>query len=295
MSPRIPPRQNAIPSKAAARKPAPAPPAKGKTPSSTKAAKPSPNTLTYRGGAILDKPVIRNIYLGDYWQSAAGKAEVTENDAFATDLVTGPHMSVLAEYGVGKGSFAGSITVAGKPTALKTADIEALLKAQLAKATRPFDPQTIHTVILPPGCTIDSDDGKSTEGLGGFHCSYPGANGKPVYYAVIAYSDTQGNGLDFDGKGIDAVNIIESHEWDEAATDPDVNSAIKGRKLGWYNTKGGEIGDLALDQLKVAQTYAKVDGYPVQKEWSNQDRAFETVAKDPSRPVLPPMKRKIRG
>lgn len=247
------------------------------------------NALTFRGGAVLSKPVINNIYLGDYWSTASGKAEAKANDAFAADLLQSKAMSVVAQYGVGKGSFAGSTTLAGTPTSITRADLEKIVRAQIAAGSQSTDPQTIHTVILPPGCMLTSPDGATShQGLGGFHSSYADASGKPVYYAAIAYSDTQGNGINFDGKSIDAVNITESHEWMEAATDPDVNSPISGRKLGWYNDAGGEIGDLAIRKLPLPQTFETVDGFKVQKEWSNVDGKFETVESDPNAPVVVP-------
>ena len=256
----------------------------------------STNTLTFRGGAVLSKPVINNIYFGDYWLTANGKGESKQNDAFSTDLFKSKHMSVLAQYGVGQGSFAGSTTLPGRPTNIAAADVERIVKAQIAAGTESKDPQTIHTVILPPGCVLTSPSGAdSKQGLGGFHGSYADASGKPVYYAVIAYSDTQGNGINFDGKSIDAVNITESHEWMEAATDPDVNSPIAGRKLAWYNDAGGEIGDLAIRKLPLAQTFETVDGFKVQKEWSNLDGKFETIESDPNSPVVPPIGAKVFG
>jgi hypothetical protein len=91
------------------------------------------------------------------------------------------------------------------------------------------------------------------------------------------------------------VNITESHEWMEAATDPDVNSPISGRKLGWYNDKLGEIGDLAIRQLPLNQTFETVDGFKVQKEWSNLDGKFETVESDLNSPVVPPIGAKVFG
>src|SRR5690242_7568491 len=66
--------------------------------------KASPYNLTNRGGAVLSKPVINNIYVGDYWNSDQGKADAAHNDAFAADVMKSKYMSVLAQYGVGKGS-----------------------------------------------------------------------------------------------------------------------------------------------------------------------------------------------
>ncbi|MBS2027414.1 MAG: hypothetical protein JST54_05860 [Deltaproteobacteria bacterium] len=235
--------------------------------------------LTSRGGSVLSKPVINNIYLGDFWNTTAGKTISTHNDAFAKDVEQSSYMGVLAQYGVGKGSFAGSTVVPGaSPKEVNESQIQSIVKQAIASGTQSSDPQTIHTVILPPGTILTDGSNDSTNGLGGYHGSYAGPDGKPVYYAAIVYGQGQ-NGIDFDGKPADAISIVESHEWSEAETDPDVNSPIKGKKLGWYNDQNGEIGDEAIDALPLKSVYGKVDGFAVQKEWSNKDQAFETAPK----------------
>ena len=236
--------------------------------------------LTNRGGSVLSKPVINNIYLGDYWNTTAGKTVASQNDAYAKDIEQSSYMGVLAQYGVGKGSFAGSTVVpAATPAKITESDIQSIVKKAIASGTQSSDPQAIHTVILPPGTVLsDSDGDSSTDGLGGYHGSYAGPDGQPVYYAAIVYGQGK-NGIDFDGKPSDAISIVESHEWSEAETDPDVNSPIKGKKLGWYNDANGEVGDEALDALPLKSVYGTVDGFKVQKEWSNKDQAFETAPK----------------
>jgi hypothetical protein len=239
--------------------------------------------------------VVNNIYLGDYWSTAAGKADLAHNDAFAKDILTSGYMSTLSQYGVGKGSFAGSTTVGGNPSTITEADVKSIVSKAIASGTQSSDPQAVHTVILPPGCVLTDGQDTSQNGLGGYHGSYTGADGKPVYFAVISYGQGQ-NGIDFDGKPQDAVSIVESHEWSEAFTDPDVESKSGSRGVAWYNDQYGEIGDEAVDALPLGQVYGKVDGYAVQKEWSNADGAFEVTEKaarsKPSTPSKPVVKRK---
>jgi ABC-type transporter MlaC component len=242
----------------------------------------SPFQLTNNGGAVLNKPVINNIYLGDYWKTSAGKKTAAYNDAFATDIEKSTYMDVLKQYGVGKGSFAGSTMVPGAaPKKVNETDIQNIVKKAIASGTQSSDPQAVHTVILPPGTVLTDGQVDSTQGLGGYHGSYKGPDGKPVYYAAIVYSQGK-NGIDFDGTARDNISIIESHEWSEAETDPDVNSKIKGRGLAWYNNQYGEIGDEAIQALPLNQVFDKVDGYEVQKEWSNKDKTFEVQPKSAS-------------
>lgn len=238
--------------------------------------KKNPNDLTFHGGAVLSSPTFQPIYVGDYWSTTKGAADRAYNDAFAKDLVSGSHEAILSQYGVGKGQAAASTVVAGTPKTVTQADVERIVKAQIA-AGAANGPQTVHMVVLPPGTVLSDGNADSTQGLGGFHNSYTGADGKPVYYGVVCYSQGS-NGIDFTGNGRDNVTITESHEFDEAATDPDVGQG----KVAWYNPKFGEIGDLAVNSGLVPLNKAFVrdeNGFAVQVEWSNADHAFEGVKK----------------
>ena len=249
----------------------------GRTGGTTKPTK-SANDLTNYGGRVLANPTFQPIYLGSYWQTAAGKADATFNDGFAKEVVGGAHEAILKQYGVGSGSFGGSATVGGSnPSSVTHDDVVALVKQQIAAGAVKDGPQTVHMVVLAPGTVLDAGNGvTSQQGLGGFHGSYVDDAGKTVYFGVVAYSQGS-NGIDFTGKGRDNVTITESHEFDEACTDPDV----EGGKLAWYNKRYGEIGDLAVNSglVPLDKSYVRdAAGYAVQVEWSNADHAFEGVA-----------------
>ena len=240
-------------------------------------ATPSKNTkgynLTNRGGKVLTAPEFQPIYVGSYWRTPAGTADRAYNDAFARELVTSNHQAILAQYGVGKGSTADSVMVKGaSPKTFTHDDVVKLVKQQIALGTVKDGPQTVHMVVLPPGTVLVDGNADSTQGLGGFHGSYVDAAGKSVYFGVVVSSD-QTNGIQFDSNPRDNLSIIESHEFDEAATDPDVENG----KLAWYNNKYGEIGDLAVNSglVPLEQAYGKDSGgYAVQAEWSNKDGKF---------------------
>lgn len=229
--------------------------------------------LVNNGGKVLGSPNLVPIYYGNYWASGAGKDDARYLDGFAADIGKSRYTSVWAEYGVGQGRFGGSDTVgAAAPKTVSDAQIRQIVKKELAAGKVSGDGQTVYTVFLPPGTVLRAPDGStSKQGLGGYHGSFTGADGKPVYYAAIVYSQGQ-NGIDFDGKARDNVSITASHEWTEAATDPDVNHG----KLGWYDDTYGEIGDIPINAgMPIAQVWDRVDGYAVQKEWSNRDGRAE--------------------
>ena len=239
--------------------------------------------LTNQGGAVLTQPVISNIYVGSYWNTAAGQKDVQQNNAMATDFGKSQLMDVAGQYGAGKASFAGSTVQSSSLKTLTESDIQSVVQQAIASGSVQKNAQGIYTVILPPGVVLDAGGGvTSKQGLGGFHGSYDDGSGHPVYYAAIAYSDTKGNGINFDGNSEDAVNITESHEWMEAMTDPDVNSTISGLGTAWYDTtNNAEIGDemmpLELNAgLNIDQSFEKdAGGFAQQMEWSNQDNLFE--------------------
>jgi proprotein convertase P-domain-containing protein len=256
-------------------------------------------SLTPHGGAVLDKPAISNIYLGDYWKSGQGAADVAESDAAAVDFGKSKMMDVAAQYGAGKASFLGSTVMGGPaPARMTEADIQSTVRTALANGSVPKNAQGVYTVMLPPGTVLDAGGGvDSKRGLGGFHGSMDDGKGNPIYYAAIAHSDTNGNGINFDNDSQHSANVIQSHEWMEAMTDPDVNSTIPGRGVAWADDQNGsEIGDemvpIQLNRgLNISQAFQQdAGGFMQQMEWSNKDKQFEidTPAAKPPPPPPPP-------
>jgi len=102
-----------------------------------------------------------------------------------------------------------------------------------------------------------------------------------IYYAVGVYS-AGSNGIPAFDQPWKNVVATFYHELNEARTDPDVEDVIRtndSSKLGWYSTKGGEIGDIPVKEAgtNLALAFQEVelaDGsgtVPVQLMWSNKD------------------------
>jgi hypothetical protein len=126
----------------------------------------------------------------------------------------------------------------------------------------------------------------SEHGLGGYHGSiHPkhGASAETVYYAVGVYSEGD-NGITAFDEPWKSVCATFYHELCEARTDPDVEDAIRAgdsptadRYLGWYSPKGGEIGDIPMEEAgsdlgSVMREVPLADGsgtVPIQLMWSN--------------------------
>ena len=139
-------------------------------------------------------------------------------------------------------------------------------------------------VVNPALAEHDAVD--STQGLGGYHGSiHPkhGAKKTTVYYAVGVYSEGTNGIVVFDEpwKNICATFY---HELCEARTDPDIEDAIRAGDtpegdafLGWYSPKGGEIGDIPMDEagaklgmvMKEIPLASGAGRVPIQLMWSN--------------------------
>jgi hypothetical protein len=125
----------------------------------------------------------------------------------------------------------------------------------------------------------------SKHGLGGYHGSVHAKRGgatDTVYYAVGVYSEGTNGIVAFD-KPWKNVCATFYHELQEARTDPDVEDAIRAGNdphandfLGWYSPRGGEIGDIPLDEagpdlstIMREVPIAKGGTAPIQLMWSN--------------------------
>jgi hypothetical protein len=126
----------------------------------------------------------------------------------------------------------------------------------------------------------------SRHGLGGYHGSiHPkrGAKKETVYYAVGVYSEGA-NGIVAFEQPWKNVCATFYHELCEARTDPDIEDAIRAGSsphandfVGWYSPRGGEIGDIPMDEaganLGLVMKEVKLTGgtgtVPVELMWSN--------------------------
>lgn len=247
----------------------------------------------YFGGGVLNKPEVTNMYIGDYFNTAQGQKDVQHNDAFMKDYVQNKDtVGIWHQYGVDAGTTQASHVLPGaiKSNAVITQkQIESMLQKAVADGTVKPGAQSIYNFVLPPGATLKMDDGSSSkQGLGGFHSSIHTPDGKEVFFSAIAYSKGK-NGIDFtNGNAQDNISITESHEITEAVTDPHVQDAIDDNndaELGWMDMNNGEVGDIEVNDAPpgtpLSTMFGRMDGYAVQKIWSQKDNTNETQAKNP--------------
>ncbi len=225
--------------------------------------------LRYYGGKILENPKFVSLYAGDFWSTRQGALQQAKLDRCSAAVPSGDHSTVWEEYGVSPGKFKGSARIPlSKPRPVVTeGDIRTMVASAIKQSgVAAPDGDTVYTVFLPPKVALTDGYADSRDGMGGYHGSYRDEkSGKKVYYAAIAYTD-KGNGVRFTSSSVDNISIAASHEWTEAVTDPDVNAG----KLGWYNKRFGEVGDIPINLgYPLSQLWGRVDGCAVQKEWSN--------------------------
>jgi hypothetical protein len=127
--------------------------------------------------------------------------------------------------------------------------------------------------------------GDSKHGLGGYHGSIHrrrGSRKETIYYAVGVY-DEGTNGIVAFPEPWKNICAVFYHELVEARTDPDIEDAIRAggspgadRFLGWYSPRGGEIGDIPLEEafdltdvMKEVTLTGSRRKVPVQLMWSN--------------------------
>ena len=255
------------------------------------------------GGHTIAALTFTNVYLGRW--SASDRKNI---DHALSAAMADPNLNnVIAQYFPGKpvsARFVASRKLAGPvPTHVFKDTVEGFVAAMDANGDlASFDlTSSVINFMLPKGVVLvdgtsrgghqesklelggpDDEQVDSKHGLGGYHGAVHvrrGSKRDTVYYAVAVYSQGS-NGID--SFGVPWKNIVATfyHELQEARTDADVEDASKTGKssqLGWYSPKGGEIGDIPMDEAgpdlgTVMKEVPLADGsgtVPIQLMWSN--------------------------
>ena len=220
---------------------------------------PLPTLVNAMKGPVLTTPKIAFVFY-------PGDARVSDLEAFARKVAGSAYWTTTtSEYGVGALSYTGMFELTGEtaPATIGQAQIGTLIGDALASGKLGVpDPQTIYTLVFPAGTTVTQPN-PVTELLGpimscvafsGYHDNVPvalsDAGPKTEFaYAVIPTCDST----------IPSLTSVMSHEWIEAATDPQLtsnglfsvrsgpNAAFYGPDADhavWSLLGGGEAGDL---------------------------------------------------
>lgn len=220
--------------------------------------------LVYGNGPLLTSVEVITIYWGTAWNETR-KDLPSQLDAFFDSILTSSLIDLLGEYSVsgktiGHGSRVGSFIdygndPGGTQKQVSDSDIQTQLN-QWIKAGNVAGPNAnrLYFIYLPPDISAtDAQGDASCVQMCGYHWYISGSNPE-IRYAVMPFpgcGGCLGSLAEFN-----ALTSTSSHELCESITDPQPWT-------GWNDSQNGEIGDICAWQTDT------VNGYTVQKEWSN--------------------------
>src|SRR5205807_693887 len=70
-------------------------------------------SVTAHSGLVIPHVQVQSVYYGQDWTKSTNPTNANQLDAYLTDITHSSYMSMLGEYGVGLGQFAGRDQVAG--------------------------------------------------------------------------------------------------------------------------------------------------------------------------------------
>lgn len=198
--------------------------------------------IQYHGGPVMHGTV--NAYFIWYGNWSGNTATTILTD-FIRNLGGSPYYNINTTYGDSSGgSVANSIHYAGaendnysQGTALSDANIQTIVQSHIGSGHFPLDSNGIYFVLT-------SSDVNETSGFCTQYCgwhTHGTISGSDIKYSFVGNADrcpsacaaqtTGPNG----NAGADGMASIIAHEFEETASDPDINA--------WYDSTGAENGD----------------------------------------------------
>jgi hypothetical protein len=246
-------------------------------------------TVSFFGGNLLPQVQAQALYLGNEFSSTPANTEPATLNAFLKDITGGPYLQALAHagYNVGPGS---AVVGAVDPTSLvvgstiSDAFIRDRLQADVKSGRlQAANANTLYVVYVEPDIAVNLGLGQGTtqQGILGYHTAFLSANGAPIRYAVVVSpGGAAGNSvLPEATTAIDQLTAVTSHELAEAVTDPDINSNVNNGRLGWFDPRRGEIGDIEENNPNA---FVRLDGHLVQEVADQNDQLLSIFMAPPS-------------
>jgi hypothetical protein len=240
-------------------------------------------------GKTIEHLTFTNVYVGG--SGAWHKEDIARLDWALPAAMEDAHLNnVLAQYfpdGNPTAAFAPSRTLeAPLPQRVYRDTAEAIVAtldlSRLDLASTVFCLLLPRGTVLVDGVSTGNNGVDSEHGLGGYHGSIHSKR-DTIYYAIGVYSEGT-NGISVFPESWKNTCAVFYHELCEARTDPDVEDAIRAGNsphaddfLGWYSPRGGEIGDIPLEEagasltsvMKEVKLASGGETVPVQLMWSN--------------------------
>lgn len=217
------------------------------------------SNFIYRCGPIVNTPQVHALFVGD-WTSAANQTRATRLGQFITDLLNGPYMNLLAQYGCGtSGTLASSVFVAKPDNDLSGAELRTIVQNAInaGSVPEPTPNRSAYILFLDDVTAVnDTQDGivmceATSDNAFGFHDFFTTTAGHRCYFAVVPgltngclASSCPGNdagcSLHLAQTQEQRQTQVASHELAELFSDPEVGS-----NEGWTASSGPhENGDI---------------------------------------------------
>jgi hypothetical protein len=271
---------------------------------------PLPQIVNASKGPVLTSPKIYLVFYPGYPYEA-------QLQAFAQAMTTSTYWSAAtSEYGVGALGYGGTIDLTNEtpPATITQTDLQAWVASEIQSgAFGPPDPQAIYTIVFPQSTTVSEPNPVSS--IFGSVQSCVAFLGYHDNVDVVLGAAADGGAMDDGGDAggtitdfayaviptcgaLDSVTSTISHEWVEAATDPQVTSGgtftlsggpnaafygPDGDHAVWALLGGGEAGDLCDPEGPRIYISPADLGQRVQRTWSN---AAAAASHDPCVPGI---------
>jgi hypothetical protein len=212
-------------------------------------------TISYLGGATIPNVPVQLIFWGSVWTQPGTTPSAGSFVGAVQNILAGPYMSALGQYGIGAGHLRGALIVTSPqpPNPFTDDDVRNLVWDMIDQNIFPepddSDGANLYVVVMPPFVN-PSNTSNIGEHLYATDYDFPFDFDK----AWCAWLTNDGT--------LDTLTTIFSHELVEACTDPEGNAwQINPTNSSSWN----EIGD-------ACQSAARLDGVMVQSYWSDRDR-----------------------
>jgi hypothetical protein len=245
-------------------------------------------SVSYHGGALLPHVEVEPLYYGQGWINPTQAQQASDLNVFLGTLVNSPYMDMLNEYGVGRGSLSDDGIIDTGVLPGQTVDdlqIQNMLLGHIYDGLlQAPDANRLYVIYTAPNVIVTQAGQTSVNDFFGYHNEILDAFGRPVYYAVIVHP--VGNGDFYNLNDFQTLTKITSHEVAESATNPEALTGMG--PGGWFGRFAGYDGDQEIGDVEVGQNdVGPLDGYVVQKEWS-QAQGRGVLPVDPGQPPASP-------
>ena len=240
--------------------------------------------VLYYGGPVISHAKV----IAVFWGASVAAETQSKIGPFYANMLDSTYMDWLNEYAtnvtavdgrkgtnqtIGRGSYAGSVTItpANTATDLTDAMVQAELDAQIAAGKLPpADADSLYMIYFPAGVSISIEGQKSCSSFCAYHEGFKSArSGANVYYGVMPVC---GFGCGVGGSTFDSLTVVSSHECIEAVTDPfPTPGDSPAYPQAWNDPKGQEIGDLCASGNSTVTGHGITS--QVQWEWANSSNA----------------------